>query len=79
MGLVSLNEYNHLSEDKILESWETPVQIYQTSLRPVQKSALLKCLEYDINEDLEPAIINMPTGTGKTGVIASILFKSIFK
>ena len=80
MGLLSVSDISNLEIEEILDSWKTTTQIYETELRDVQKSALLKCIEYDINKtSLEPAIVNMPTGTGKTGVIAGLIFKSVFK
>ncbi|MEG8240825.1 DEAD/DEAH box helicase family protein [Acinetobacter baumannii] len=80
MGLLSVSDISNLEIEEILDSWKTTTQIYETELRDVQKSALLKCIEYDINKtSLEPAIVNMPTGKGKTGVIAGLIFKSVFK
>lgn len=63
------------SLDEIKESWTTEHQIRDSLLRPVQKAALYSCLSYEDNYDNQPIIICMPTGTGKTGVIASLLFK----
>ncbi|MFW1942727.1 DEAD/DEAH box helicase family protein [Acinetobacter guillouiae] len=79
MGLVRVDTGNDKSKDQIISSWKSTLAIHETALRLPQKSALLKCLDYDLNDEEEPVIINMPTGTGKTGVIASLLFKAIFK
>lgn len=80
MGLVSVGSNTIIKSEEILNSWKTVIQIHETKLRDAQKTALLKCIEYEIDKDaIEPVIINMPTGTGKTGVIASLIFKSIFK
>ena len=80
MGLLSVSDISNLEIEEILDSWKTTTQIYETELRDVQKSALLKCIEYDINKtSLEPAIVNMPTGKGKTGVIAGLIFGGVSK
>ncbi|MDG9861933.1 DEAD/DEAH box helicase family protein, partial [Acinetobacter ursingii] len=79
MGLVRVDVGNNKLKAEIISSWKSTVAIHETDLRLPQKSALFKCLDYDVNDEEEPVIINMPTGTGKTGVIASLLFKTIFK
>lgn len=79
MGLVRVDAGCNKSKEQIISSWKSTLAIHETALRLPQKSALLKCLDYDLNDEEEPVIINMPTGTGKTGVIASLLFKAIFK
>ncbi|MCG2575125.1 DEAD/DEAH box helicase family protein [Acinetobacter sp. ME22] len=79
MGLVRVNTDSDKSKEQIISSWKSTIAIHETDLRLPQKSALLKCLDYDLNDEEEPVIINMPTGTGKTGVIASLLFKAMFK
>ena len=79
MGLVRVDVGNNKLKEEIISSWKSTLAIHETDLRLPQKSALFKCLDYDVNDEEEPVIINMPTGTGKTGVIASLLFKTIFK
>jgi superfamily II DNA or RNA helicase len=81
MRLIRVGNIKNLQKEKIINSWKSVVSIHETTLRPPQRSALFKCLEYDVNIESEsnPVIINMPTGTGKTGVIASLIFKSEFK
>ncbi|MEC6125929.1 DEAD/DEAH box helicase [Acinetobacter ursingii] len=79
MGLVRIDVGNNKLKEEIISSWKSTLAIHETDLRLPQKSALFKCLDYDVNDEEEPVIINMPTGTGKTGVIASLLFKTIFK
>ncbi|MGA6136424.1 DEAD/DEAH box helicase [Acinetobacter dispersus] len=79
MGLVRVDTGSDKSKEQIISSWKSTLAIHETFLRLPQKSALLKCLDYDLNDEEEPVIINMPTGTGKTGVIASLLFKAKFK
>lgn len=68
-----------LTKDQIEESWLTKRQIRDSLLRDVQKSALYSCLAYENSHDNQPIIICMPTGTGKTGVIGSLLFKGDLK
>ncbi|RYY78816.1 MAG: DEAD/DEAH box helicase [Moraxellaceae bacterium] len=79
MGLVRVDARSNKSKEQIILSWKSTLEIHETDLRLSQKSALLKCLDHDLNDEEEPVIINMPTGTGKTGVIASLLFKAMFK
>lgn len=79
MGLVRVDAVSNKSKEEIISSWKSTLAIHETDLRLPQKSALFKCLDYDLNDEEKPVIINMPTGTGKTGVIASLLFKTIFK
>jgi len=80
MGLTSVGSDIKLKDQEIIDSWKTKIQIHETKLREPQKSALLKCIGYEIDDSAnDPVIVNMPTGTGKIGVIASLIFKSIFK
>lgn len=59
----------------IRKTWQSNIQIHESGLRAAQKAALYACFSYENDFSFDPIIVCMPTGTGKTGVIGSLIFR----
>ena len=51
MGLVRVDVGNNKLKEEIISSWKSTLAIHETDLRLPQKSALFKCLDYDVNDE----------------------------